>query len=263
MREVAAVASILLLLSAGPASAREKVKRERAQVALPILIEAPLEPGRTYSFRAGEMFGAQPARYRSIVSLDAPVAIPGSAAALIAAGEPLVELQASSPNFTGHLYCKAQAVGLKRQALLCLADRDGDGALDQLWIGFAAVTPLVPFPDIRSLRTVTPVRFRPYADQASLAFEMGFYVSGTNPLLGQHHFYPALGSGKASYVLFWEHRPAAMRNLPKAITVGGAEVTVTGYSQGNYQAIVTRPLAVGEHLIVSPYPKRTIYVYVP
>ena len=51
-----------------------------------------------------------------------------------------MELRATSKAFSGPLYCKTvKPAGKRSPRLACLADRDGDGAMDQLWAGRAAV----------------------------------------------------------------------------------------------------------------------------
>jgi hypothetical protein len=263
-----AVAALALAALPGAAAAKEKAKRERATVALPILVEATAHPpGRLHSFRTGEMWGTQPARYRSAVALEDFVREAGGGAPLaIVPGERLVELQARSKAFTGSLYCKTIRMGRKQWPVLaCLADRDGDGALDQLWTGRAAsLDAVVPYPDIRSLTAVDPVRYRPLTDQASLALEIGFYVSGKNPLLGQHHFYAGIGvGGKAAYLFGSSHEAVALGELPKSVGLIGARISVKSLVKGTCQAEVVEPVPTGEQMVVSPYPKQTVYVYVP
>jgi hypothetical protein len=266
-RAIAAALAVLVALP-GAAAAKEKVKRDKARVTLPIVVEAPAEPaGVVHSFRTGEIWGAQPARYRSAITLDGPVRTPELGVSLvILPGERLVELQATSKVFNGSFYCKTIKMGRKQwPVLLCLADRDGDGALDQLWTGRAAsLDAAVPYPDITSLTAIEPIRYRPVTDPSSLALQIGFYVSGKNPLLGQHHFYAALAvGGKVAYVFIESHKAVTMADLPKAVSLGGGEIRVKSLVQGTYQAEVTRPVPAGERTVVSPYPTQTMYVYIP
>lgn len=252
----------LILALPGSAAAKDKVKREKARVALPIVVEAPARPGGVQSFRAGEVWGAQPARYRGAIVLDGPVRASGIPAPLIA-GDRLVELQAYSKGFRGPLYCKAVALGGKQWPLLaCLADRDRDGALDQLWTGRAAsLEAVVPYPDVRSLAPVEPVRYRAMTDPSSLGLQIGFHVSGKNPLLGQHHLYSALArSGKLAFVLHETHKAVTLGDLPKSISLGGGAIIVESLDQGVYRAQVTRPIPPGERLVVSAYPVRTLFI---
>ena len=268
LRSMWVFAAAVLIAPPGVAAAKEKVKRDKARVTLPIVIEAPAESRRgLHSFRTGEIWGTQPARYRSAITLEGPIRTPelGVSAAIIP-GERLVELQATSKVFTGPLYCKTIRMGRKQwPALVCLADRDGDGALDQLWAGSAAsLDAVVPYPDIRSLTAIEPVRYRPVTDASSLALQIGFYVSGKNPLLGQHHFYAVLAvGGKVAYVFHESHKAVTMGDLPKSVSLGGGAISVKSLVQGTYQAEVTQPMPSGERLLVSPYPTRTVYVYVP
>jgi hypothetical protein len=255
----------LLLVSTGPAAARER--RERAEVALPIIVEESAEPAdRVYGFREGAMFGGQAARYASAVLLEAAISLPWIAPDVgFGAGELLPELRATSNDFSGPLYCKAQSLPRNRSIMLCLADRDRDGALDQLWIGAAAaLVPLVPYPQIELAQPIAPVRFRPADQGPAPAFQIGFYVSGTNPLLGQHHFYPMLGEGgNVGHVVIDRHRAVGMRGLPKAVAIWDAELTIRSYAARNYQAVVTRRYRAGERLIVAPNPTRTVIISVP
>lgn len=263
-----AAAALVLAALPAAAAAKEKVKREKATVALPIVVEAPAEPsGRAHSFRTGEIWGAQPARYRSAVILEGLVRAPERGVAIaFLPGERLVELQASSKAFNGTLYCKTMSLGRKQWPILvCLADRDGDGALDQLWTGRAAsLDAVVPYPDVRSLTAIEPVRYRPLNDPASLALQIGFYVSGKNPLLGQHHFYAGIAvGGKVAYLFHESHEAVTMGDLPNSVTLMGAQISVKSLVKGTYQAEVVRPVPTGERMVVSPYPKQTMYVYVP
>lgn len=257
----------LMLVPADSAAARER--GERAQVALPIIVEESAEPAdRVYSFRERAMFGGQPARYASAILLEAPVPLPLPGFppdAGFRTDEPLPELRATSRDFSGAVYCKAQAMLPRGRILLCLVDRDGDGALDQLWTGAAAaLVPLIPFPDIEHLVAIDPVRFRPAEPGRAQAFRIGFFVSGTNPLLGQHHFYPMLGEeGTMGYVMTERHRAASMRGLPKAVAVWDAELNIRSYADRTYQAVIGRRYPAGERLIVSPYPRETVIISVP
>jgi hypothetical protein len=264
-----AAAALLLAALPGGAAAKEKVKPDKATVALPIVVEAPAEvpAGHLHSFRTGELWGTQPARYRSAIALEGLVRAPELGVTLaILPGERLVELQAASKGFNGPLYCKTIKAGRKQWPVLaCLADRDGDGALDQLWTGrSASLDAVVPYPDVRSLAAVEPVRYRQLTDPSSLALQIGFYVSGKNPLLGQHHFYAGLGvGGKVAYLFQGSHEAVTLGELPKAVTLIGARISVKSLVKGTYQAEVVRPVPPGEQTVVSPYPKQTVYVYVP
>ena len=262
-----ALLATLLLAVAVPAAAKDKVKRERVSLALPVVLDAASAPGPIYSFRAGEFWGGQAARYRSAVTLDASLAVPDVApTAVIAAGERLVELHAESKAWTGSVYCKTHPREKKLPAaLLCVADRNGDGAMDQLWAGVAASSAfVVPYPDMRSLRIIEPVPFTRIDDPARLALQLGFYVSGTNPILGHHHFCPMLSTaGEVGYVLDAGHKKVSMRTLPNEFGIGGARLRVTGFDKETYQATVVQPFPSGERMIVGDYPTQTIYIYVP
>jgi hypothetical protein len=269
VRERDAVAAALMLLAAlpGAAAAKEKVKKERATVALPIVVEDATEPAsRVYSFRQREFWGGQPARYRSAVILAAPVFVPewGHVAGL-EAGERLIELQAKSRNFSGSLYCSGRQPDPKRAGiLLCLADRDGDGRMDQLWTATGSPKYLVPFPYARSRRPFEPVSVVPVTDQASLALQLGFFVSGNNPIFGTHHFYPMLSTeGEVGYVFTQSKNSVPIGTIPNVFGVGGAQIRLEAFEDKTYRARITRPYPEGERPLVGEVPTQTIYVSVP
>jgi hypothetical protein len=263
------IASALVLAAApGMAAAKDKVKRERALALLPISIDAPTEPAsRVYSFRQGEFWGWQAARYRSAVTLAEPLPLPELwRDAVIPAGQPLFELQAVSQGFTGPLYCSAQQRNKKMAGtLMCLADRDRDGAMDQVWTGgVGSMKFLVPFPSIRSLKSIDPVRASRIEDPARLELQFGFYVSGTNPIFGTHHFYPMLSSnGEVGFPFTEAKNSVTLKDLPKAVGIAGAEIRVEAFENKQYRATVTRPYPAGERMLDAEVPKQTIYVYVP
>lgn len=260
-------ALILLAALPGVAAAKEKVKKERATVVLPILVEAPTEPAsHVYRFRQREFWGWQPARYRSAVTLAEPVLLPDVGnGALIAAGERLIELQARSKNFTGSLYCTGRLPNPKLAGiLLCLADRDGDGRMDQLWTAAGSPKYLVPYPNARSRRPIAPVAVVPVEDKASLALQLGFFVSGNNPIFGTHHFYPMLSTnGEVGYVFTQSKNSVPISKLPNVFGVGGAQISLDGFEDKTYRARVTRPYPEGERPLVGEVPTQTIYVSVP
>ncbi|HYG47667.1 MAG TPA: hypothetical protein VD846_06960 [Allosphingosinicella sp.] len=264
-----AVALILLAALPGMAAAQEKVKvkKERATVALPIVVEAAAEPAsRVYSFRRGEFWGWQPARYRSAMTLAEPVMLPDvGPGILMAAGERLIELQASSKNFSGSLYCTGRLPNPKLAGiLLCLADRDGDGRMDQLWTASGSPKYLVPYPYARSRRPIAPVAVTPVEDKAGLALQLGFYVSGHNPIFGTHHFYPMLSTGgEVGYVFTQSKNSVPIKSLPKVFGVGGAQISLEAFEDKTYRARVTRPYPEGERPLVGEIPTQTIYVSVP
>jgi hypothetical protein len=267
------IAAALMLLAAlpGVAAAKEKVKvkvkKERAVVALPIVVEAPTEPSsRVYSFRQREFWGGQPVRYRSAVTLAQPVLLPElGGLPLIPAGERLIELQARSRKLSFSLFCTGRQPNPKLAGLLlCLADRDGDGRMDQLWTATGSPKYLVPFPNARSRRPIEPVAVTPVGDRASLALRLGFFVSGNNPIFGTHHFYPMLSTnGEVGYVFTQSKNSVAIKDLPNVFGVGGAQISLEGYEDKTYRARVTRPYPEGERPLVGEVPTQTIYVSVP
>ena len=258
------VGAALILLIAAPGVAA--AKKERAEVVLPIVVEAPTEPpSRVYSFRKQEFFGGQPARYRSAVALEAPVPLHelGSGVA-IPAGRPLFEIQARSRNFSGSFYCTARPPSKKLLGILCLFDRDGDGRMDELWTAIGSLPTLVPLPHAWLERTISPVKYTPVEDPAKLALQLGFYVSGVNPIVGAHHFYAMLSvDGELGYTFIQAKNSVTVANLPNSFGVGGAQISLEGFENKVYRARVTRPFPEGERLVGSAYPTQTIFVTVP
>lgn len=259
------IATALILLAALPGLAAAKEKKERAEVALPIVVEAATEPAsRVHSFRQREFWGGQPARYRSAVTLAEPVPLPEIGGAL-AVGERLIELQAKSRNFSGSLYCSGRQLNPKLAGLLlCLADRDGDGRMDQLWTATGSPKYLVPWPHARSRRTIAPVAVNPVEDRSSLALQLGFFVSGTNPIFGTHHFYPMLSiDGEVGYVFTQWKNSVTIKTLPNVFGVAGAQISLEGFEDKTYRARVTRPYPEGERPLVGEVPTQTMFIYVP
>jgi hypothetical protein len=266
VKVMAAVAVSALLLGA-PGIAAGKVKRERAQIALPVVVQAPMVSSQTYDFRAGAFWGAQAASYRSAVTVDAPISVPELwDEAVIPSGQPLFELRAASKGFSGKLYCTAQQRNPRMAGtLMCLADRDGDGAMDQIWTGgVASVKFLVPLPSARSVKTIAPVQVRPVDDPQRLALQLGFYVSGANPLFGTHHFYPMVSfAGEIGFPFTQMKNSVTLKQLPRTLAVGGAEIRVESVQDKQYRATVMRPYPSGERLLVGQIESQTIYISVP
>ena len=263
-----ALAVLPLLAGAAPATekaARAKEKKERATVTLPVIVDAPSDPERSYTFKEREFWGWQNARYRSAVILEAAVPVPelGPGAGL-AAGARLVELQAKSRGFDGSFYCGAQVSRNPKvtPTLLCLADRDGDGAMDQLWTGaVASLDYLVPYPDVRSRRTIAPVRVAPVLDHAALALQLGFFVSGTNPIFGTHHFYLMLSKGgELGFPFLEQKKSVTLSSLPQVFGIAGAQLRVESFANETYRARVIRPFPAGERLLETP---PTVFISVP
>ena len=264
MRKVQAIRMALIMLVALPGAA--SAKKERAEVVLPIVVEAPTEPpSRVYSFRKQEFFGGQPARYRSAVTLEAPVPLfeLGSGVA-IPAGKPLFEIQARTRDFSGSFYCTGRPPSKKLAGILCLADRDRDGRMDELWTAIGSLDTLVPLPHAYLERSITPVKATPVEDRSKLGLRLGFYVSGTNPIVGAHHFYPMLSvNGELGYTFIQSRNSVTVRDLPSEFGVGGARISLEGFENKTYRARVVRHFPEGEMLVGSSYPTQTIYISIP
>lgn len=258
----AGAAAILLIALPGVAAAR----KERADVVLPVVIEAPTESAsRVYSFKKQEFFGGQPARYRSAVALEAPVPLHElGSGVVIPAGKPLFEIQAKTRDFSGSFYCTARPPSKKLLGILCLADRDRDGRMDELWTAIGSLPTLVPLPHAYLERTISPVKFTPVEDRSKLALQLGFYVSGVNPIVGAHHFYAMLSvDGELGYTFMQAKNSVTVGNLPNTFGVGGAQLSLEAFENKVYRARVARPFPEGERLIGSSYPTHTIFVTIP
>lgn len=263
---ISAAAAALTLLLAAPANAFGKDKRERAHVALPLVVQPPSVASRTFEFKEGDFWGAQAASYRSAVTIAEPIALPELwDEAVIPAGVPLVELDAVSKRFAGKLFCAAKQRNPKMPGtLMCLADRDGDGAMDQIWTAVGNPQFLVPFSEARSLKSIPPVQVRRVEDPQRLAIQFGFFVSGANPLFGTHHFYPMLSmSGELGYIIIQSGRSVTLKQLPRTISIEGAEIRVESVRSKQYRVTVTRPIPAGERLLIGEVPRQTMYIYVP
>ena len=104
----------------------------------------------------------------------------------------------------------------------------------------------------------------PVEDKASLALQLGFFVSGTNPIFGTHHFYPMLAiDGEVGYAFTQSKNSVTLQQLPNSFGVGGAQITLEGFENKVYRARVTRPYPAGERPLVGEVPTQTIYVSVP
>lgn len=260
----AAAALIFLVVLPGVVAAKEK--EGRADVVLPIVVEAATEPSaRVYSFKQREFWGGQPARYRSAVTLAEPVPLPElGSGVVIAAGKILFELQARSRNTSGSFYCTGRPPSKKLLGILCLFDRNGDGRMDELWTAIGSPDTLVPIPPAQLVRSIPPVKVSPMEDRASLALQMGFYVSGTNPIVGAHHFYPMLSrNGEVGYVVIPSKNSVTVRDLPNVFSVGDAQISLEAFEHKTYRARVTRPYLEGERSLASQMPTQTIYVTLP
>ncbi|HEX8125922.1 MAG TPA: hypothetical protein VF548_10105 [Allosphingosinicella sp.] len=239
---------------------------ERVQLALPIVVEAATAPAsQVYSFRKGQFWGGQPARYRSAVTLEQPVPLPelGSGVAL-AAGKVLFELEARSRDTSGSFYCTGRPPSKKLLGILCLFDRDRDGRMDELWTAIGFPETLVPLPPATLVRSIAPAKVSAMEDPAGLALQMGFTVSGTNPIVGAHHFYPMLSrNGEDGYTFIAEKNSVTVGDLPKTFSVGDAQISLEGFENKTYRARVTRPFPQGERSLTSGGPTRTIFITIP
>ena len=251
------------VLGALPGAAAAK---DRVQVALPIVVGAPTEPSsRVYSFKKGQFWGGQPARYRSAVTLGQPLPLPelGSGVA-IPTGKILFELQARSRDTNGSFYCTGRPPSKKLLGILCLFDRDSDGRMDELWTVIGFPDTLVPLPPAKFVRSIPPLGATPVEDRASLALQLGFTVSGTNPIVGAHHFYPMLSrNGEDGYTFIPEKNSVTVGDLPKTFAVGEARISLEGFENKTYRARVVRSFPEGERSLVSGGPTRTIFIAIP
>lgn len=258
MKTYAFVGTVLLVATATAGAA----KRERATVSLPLIVEDGAVSGATRVAQR-ELFGMQNARYRSVA-----IATAGAAPAklkpqfAIAAGDRLIELEASAKTFTGSVFCKPSLTKTV-VVLTCLSDGDRDGAFEKLWMGSAAsLNPVVPYPDLTMFAEIARIRYTQAAASAP-PLRVGFYISGTNPLLGQHHFYMAFDGERGPVPFMPSHRKVRLGSLPEMVDIQGARLQIERADKAGYSIAVSRPLAAGEHKLVASYPKRTQYIFIP
>lgn len=231
-------------------------------VSVPVIVGEAKGPFEPETVGLQEVFGSVPARYRSAITLlDNVTATNKPLDFAISAGDILVE--AVSDDQTLPIYCTARRVK-KLINTTCLADTDKDGALDRVLISSGGFEhPFLPSPSVRELSEIKPVRYSLVTDSAVTKMSMGYYVSGTNPLMGQHHFYPVLAKGDGSYPLIEEHRAVSTKALPKTVNFQNSEIEVTGYSEKRYTVRLVKPIAAGTLFMSAYVPIKTMWIYIP
>lgn len=250
--------AIMLLLAAAPAAAGPK----DATVRMPIIVSPPTQPGVEQPLEPGGLSNVQQARYRSSVMLGADVVHPGKLTKL-GAGDRLIEVLSRGRDAPTTMYCRA----LDRQGegdaapMACLADADADGTLDQLWIGTSAVqAPFVPLELVRFVGAITPVPFRVAEPVPGDSFNLGVSISGTNPLLGRHHFYAAVrGDGRRAY-LIRTRRSVGISPKLRVIDLAGATFEVSRYPRQPYRVRDVQPWPTQMELYDNWPPEQMIVV---
>jgi hypothetical protein len=255
---------LLAVLTAFPAAAEAK-KGPALYPSTPIVIDPVTVTGTSETVGQQQLFGAQPAHYRSAITVDKRVEAPEKLRSPgISPGDMLIEATPNGRAFAGKLYCRVDRINPKAVLTLCLGDADGDGKLETLYAGPGGIlTPMLPYPVVRSVATIEPMAPVAFADSSKLQASIGFYVSGNNPLLGEHHFYPAFAQGEPRYTFEDQHKAAGVKTLPQLIRFQDAEVRMTAYADKKYTVSVTKPFPAGTIQLSVALPKQTIYVYVP
>jgi hypothetical protein len=250
--------------------ASAKPRQDRVQIALPIMVHAATSAPSTEQVGQSKLFGTQLATYRSVAVLPDGVRLPNGLT-LFDAGTRLFEHTAKGRAFNGSLYCRATKIG-KIVALPCLGDTDGDGAFESLWLGtavFGAVdvfSPALPRPDVERIEaSIVPIRFRverPFQEENLL---IGFFISGSNPLLGQTHLYLAISDnrGKAAIPLTATHKGPRLSAAATSINIADAALSIRKSDKGQYSVMVTTPLSSGERELVQEYETQARIIFVP
>ncbi|TGX50287.1 hypothetical protein E5A73_17880 [Sphingomonas gei] len=241
--------------------------KDNVRLELPILVSeaADAVPEETST---GAMFGAQQARYRSVATIAHDLKL-ADGTLLLAAGTRLFEHRAAGASFKGPVYCRL-VKPKKMAALLCLADQDGNAGFDTLWEGNAVVArsdrlaPALPYPDAKRVAlTFDPIGYQIGPPEAEEALQLGFCISGSNPLLGQHHFYEALGTADAPIAITGTHRAVRFSGGPARIEIAGAVIEASKLGKKRYSVRVIKPLEAGEHVLVEQYQIEQRILFIP
>lgn len=265
MKKVCASLAVALLIP----QVYAKSNRERAQIALPIVVGAATDHSTEVVGQA-KIFGTQSASYRSVAVISSAVRLPNGLV-LFDVGTRLVEHTAKGKTFNGSLYCKATRIG-KNVALPCLGDIDQDGTFDSLWLSMAvigsaeALSPALPRPDVE--RVDTDVQSISYSiEKPNLAenLRIGFYISGHNGLMGQTHFYLAISdaSGVATVPIIATHKSPRIGTVASPVSIADGALSVQKTGTNLYNVSVVTPLKSGERELVQNYEMVTRVIVVP
>jgi len=255
------------LLASTTGAGTAAAAKDQVTLSLPLVVEAA-SANAAVEVSTATLFGAQAARYRSIAIPDADLKL-ADGTILLAAGTRLFEHRATGKAFSGPLYCRLVKPG-KMAVLLCLADPDADGRFDVLWSGSAVVgradrmAPALPHPDAtREDLAFDPIRYRVEAPSPDEALQLGFTIWGSNPLLGQHHFYEALGADGVTIPMTATHRAVRLSAEPGNVAIAGATIEARKLGKKRYAVRVIKALAAGEHALVDEYQVQQQIIFVP
>ena len=227
--------------------------KPRATIAVPILIDAAPETGGVIQLTADRLFADRSGTYRSLASLTAPVRVAfGRSDVEVSVNDRLVEVRAK--NLSGTVYCKADPPARSNDAVLtCLIDPDTKGVFSQVWLGIAQIlVPLRPFPALRYAGTIPPVAYNVQRPGLEERFRIGLTISGSNPLLGQHHFYLATQASSGPPSPFIEtHKAFAIGSDFRIVYFEGAMFKARKASRCMYEVEVIRSLPAGERELVA------------
>jgi hypothetical protein len=246
---------------AGPAAAAPK----NGRIALPVIVDpATPDSGEPVEVAAQQLFGKQTAHVASLARLTAPVQLMiKKTPVTLAPADGLAEYRGYLGKETFALFCTARAAK-PVAALLCLADRDGDGRFDQFWTGTAANPALaVPFPNIRFQSDIEPAAYQPMQPSEADAMAIGFVGSGGNVWTGKREFFVRVERPGASVLLFESRATGTAKNGPVDIALYDAIIHLVGDSRDAFRLKVAKPLGGGTYQLSVGYPTQTIWIAVP
>lgn len=171
---------------------------KNGQITLPVIVDPnDLSAPNSTTVNAGSLFGAQEARFKSHAHLKSAIQIQQKNIDLsFSPGDLFIEYAARVQKSTFPIYCTA-IPSKPLWALVCLADRDNDGAFEQLWSGSVANPRLwVPHPNIRHQVDIDPVEYEATDGGAGDPLSIGFVGYGGNIWTGQREFYVQLARGE-------------------------------------------------------------------
>ncbi|MEP9358150.1 hypothetical protein [Sphingomonas sp. KR3-1] len=242
--------------------------RDSISLSLPVIVDAAPAAAAEEEVGIGTLFAAQGAHYLSVATIQGDLKL-GDGTLLLPGGTRLFEHRAEGKAYTGKLYCR-MARPSKMVVLLCLADQDADGRFEALWLGRGVVgrvdrlAPGLPYPDAtRAELSFDTVGYQVGAPDAGEGLRIGFYISGSNPLLGQHHFYQALGGDDVAIPMTATHRAVRLSSTASTVEIAGSAVEARKLGKGRYAVRLTRGLPAGERALVDEYQAQTQIIYVP
>lgn len=247
-----------------PAVPLTPVAPDTAQITLPVAVTPSEPPPDILTVGSLELFGAQPARYMSSAQIAAPTTIRYKKVELsFAPDDRFIEYRAAIRDDVFTVYCTARP-SKPVSMLLCLADRDKDGAFEQLWLGSTAHPRLwVPFPDIRFQTAIDPVRYATTEDTAGDPLSIGFGGSGGNIWTGRREFFVKIAKGQDQVLLFESRATGSARRGPADIKLYDAVVRLHGGTRERLEVSVVKGLTAGRYELSVNYPTQQIWITIP